>query len=584
MGLNRLIWKLFPSYFFIAFVTAIAITAFSTNILKKNLVTISFKELSQKAEFIQEELKEKNNLRELTEAVDNVATRYKIRITLLNQNAEVIWDSHVASGWIESDKAHEVEAALKGQKIEIQRFSTIYNQYYAYHAEPFQTPVMTGVLRVSQSAEDQYKLIRRLYLGIFLGGVFLFGLVLLISYVSARKIEKTLGDFRQSVQTFSEGKLKEKVEVQGALEFEELSDEMNKMARKLDMRHCMVLEERNQKNAILANMGEGIITVDYNKKITGINEAAMKFVKSGIENQLGEPYQEIFKEEKLKQFIGKSLETKTKIQEILIFGEEVFIQAHGTTLISKKKEVMGALIVLSDITHLKRLESMRKDFVANVSHELKTPMTIIGGFIETLLEGGVEDENQVKRFLQKIAHHTERMGNIIEDLLTLSGLERKEDTGEIQLIKQPIYPILASALELCQLKSKDQEIHYIFGCSEELEGIVNADLLEEAILNLLDNAAKYSDSGKRIALTATIENEELKIKISDEGCGIPEGSQTRIFERFYRVDKGRSRKVGGTGLGLSIVKHIVSSHKGEIQLESEVGKGSTFTITLPTNI
>lgn len=582
MSTNRLIWKLFPSYLFIAFVTILAITAFSTHIFRNHLVQLTYDQLTSSNFYVQKEIEGAQSFSDLALRIDQAATTYQVRVTLFDQAGVAAWDSHIENnGWSAGEEAREVAAALSGKIMDSQRFSAIYHGYHAYHAEPFKTPFFQGVLRTSQSAKNQHEVIRRLYLTIFLAGAGLICLVLLISFAIAKQIGRTLDDFRQGVETFSKGRLKEKVSVQGSVEFEELSDAMNVMAKKLDSRYRMVLEERNQKNAILSSMGEGILTIDHHHRITGFNDASKPFFKAKLTTIVDQHYQEVIRDKKLLDFIEKSLQSDEPVQAIWTFGKKLFIQAHGTTLKSSRGRVMGALIVLSDVTHLKRLESMRKDFVANVSHELKTPMTVISGFIETLLEGGADDPEQAKRFLQKIGDHTQRIQQIIEDLLTLSGLEQSEDTHSIVFTRQPLISVLSAALEMCQLKNKGRNIQFSLNCSETLEASLNADLMEEAVLNLLDNAAKYSESGQSVSLDVEVKKTRIYIHVSDQGCGIPSEDQSRVFERFYRVDKGRSRKVGGTGLGLAIVKHIVTSHSGDVKLKSQVGEGSVFTIVLP---
>ena len=583
MNPNKLIWKLFPSYLFIAFVTVLAITAFSTQIFRTQLLDLNYKELDSKQSQVISKLKKSRTFNELVNNVDILAGQNNARITLFNQEAISVWDSDIHNmGWDAGDDAVEVHAALQGNKRVVHRYSRSFQEYVAYYAEPIDQPYFQGVVRVSQSVHQIYTVIRTLYLRIFLAGAGLLCLVVLISYAIARQIETKLEDFRQSVESFSKGNLRQKVQVHGISEFEELSEAMNSMAQKLDTRYKMVLEERNEKNAILGSMGEGVITVDHNNRITGINEAAQKFVKARIKGPvLDEKYDTVLRDRSLIQFIEKSLKSTEPIESIWTFNNINFIQAHGTTLKSSRGKVMGALIVLSDVTKLKRLESMRKDFVANVSHELKTPVTVISGFVETLLDGGVKDSKQSRNFLEKIASHTERIQQIIDDLLMLSGLERSDDEEAVILTRQPIKPIISSALEMCQLKNKDQNLKFEFNCSEKIESKVNGDLFEVAVLNLLDNAAKYSEPGQTIKIDVDQKVTRLHIAVRDEGCGIPEEDQSRVFERFYRVHKGRSRKIGGTGLGLAILKHIITTHNGEVKLKSELGIGSEFKIILP---
>jgi two-component system phosphate regulon sensor histidine kinase PhoR len=245
---------------------------------------------------------------------------------------------------------------------------------------------------------------------------------------------------------------------------------------------------------------------------------------------------------------------------------------------------IGALIVLDNITRLKVLENIRRDFVANVSHELKTPITSIKGFVETLRDGAVNDPEDRMRFLDIIARHSDRLNAIIDDLLSLSRIEQEAEREQIALEEGRIRDALDAAVLVCASKADEKGIRVDLACDQDLRAKINLPLLEQAIVNLIDNAIKYSGSGSNIRIEAAGTAAETVIRVRDWGCGIPQDHLQRIFERFYRVDKARSRKLGGTGLGLAIVKHIVHAHGGRILVESSPGKGSTFSICLPAGL
>jgi two-component system phosphate regulon sensor histidine kinase PhoR len=242
------------------------------------------------------------------------------------------------------------------------------------------------------------------------------------------------------------------------------------------------------------------------------------------------------------------------------------------------EEVRGVVAVIGDITQLRQLETMRKDFVANVSHELKTPLTSIKGFIETLLDGALEEKATAQKFLTIINQETERLSNLINDLLAMSKLESGQTELKLKSIKLPelVNDILLTIEN--RLQEKNLELARELAASE-IYG--DEDLLKEVIINLLDNAIKYTPEGGRILVGSRITGEEIEFFVKDTGIGIPEESLARVFERFYRVDKGRSRAMGGTGLGLAITKHIVERHGGKLAVESELGEGSRFSFTLP---
>jgi two-component system, OmpR family, phosphate regulon sensor histidine kinase PhoR len=266
---------------------------------------------------------------------------------------------------------------------------------------------------------------------------------------------------------------------------------------------------------------------------------------------------------------------------LMIRGEERFLQAHGAPLRDATGMEIGVLVVLNDITRLQRLENIRRDFVANVSHELKTPITAIKGSVETLLGGAMDEPDSAPRFLDIIARQADRLNAIIEDLLALSRIEQGEEKGGIQLVPAVIGEVIQSALQSCQIKARDKQVRLVADYAENLQCLANAPLLEQALINLIDNAIKYSNEGGEVQLAVHAATAAIEISVRDFGCGIDREHLPRLFERFYRVDKARSRKQGGTGLGLAIVKHIVQAHGGQVRVDSTLGEGSLFTIALP---
>jgi two-component system phosphate regulon sensor histidine kinase PhoR len=241
---------------------------------------------------------------------------------------------------------------------------------------------------------------------------------------------------------------------------------------------------------------------------------------------------------------------------------------------------IGAVVVFNDVSRLRRLENLRRDFVANVSHELKTPITSIKGFVETLLDGAIHNPADAERFLKIVAKHADRLNCIIEDLLMLSRLEQDGKQG-MEMQKTGLRGILNSAVEICAQRAAGKNMIINVECSDALSATVNPPLIEQALINLIGNAIKYSADGKTVAVSARAEDGGVRLIVKDQGYGIEEKHLDRLFERFYRVDKGRSRQEGGTGLGLSIVKHIAQAHGGTVAVQSRYGEGSTFSIFLP---
>jgi len=296
----------------------------------------------------------------------------------------------------------------------------------------------------------------------------------------------------------------------------------------------------------------------------------------------GRMIQEIIRNKELERFISTALEASESIAADLTLyqNEERVLNAHATPLKGGAQENIGILVVLNDVTQFRKLETMRRDFVANVSHEIKTPLTAIKGFVETLHEGAVNNPEEASRFRGIIEKHVNRLAAIIDDLLKLSRIE-KEEKDNIVLEAHPIKGIIQSAIQVCQPKANAKSIQMHVDCEDGISANIDVHLMEQAVIDLLNNAINYSENNSSIQVTAGFSESEVLISFEDNGIGIAKEHLPRLFERFYRVDKARSRKLGGTGLGLSIVKHIVQAHGGKITVESTSGKGSIFIIRLP---
>jgi two-component system, OmpR family, phosphate regulon sensor histidine kinase PhoR len=273
------------------------------------------------------------------------------------------------------------------------------------------------------------------------------------------------------------------------------------------------------------------------------------------------------------------------VDEIIHTDDEgqKFLQTNIVSLNDQRRNVMGVLVVMNDVTKLRRLERVRRDFVANVSHELRTPITSIRGYVETLLDGALDNREDSVRFLDTVLRQAERLNEIIDDLLALSRIEQEADHGQIKLAGGSLCVVLDVAVETCQHRAEEEGVSVVLDCPEGLQLNMNETLLEQALVNLLVNAIKYSRRGGIVSVAAwtTTENDDkvVKITVTDNGVGIASNHLPRLFERFYRSDKARSREKGGTGLGLAIVKHIVLAHNGTVEVSSELNVGSTFTIT-----
>jgi len=285
----------------------------------------------------------------------------------------------------------------------------------------------------------------------------------------------------------------------------------------------------------------------------------------------------------LQKLVGQALQCKESLDEEITFvqDEERFFRVHASPLCDAGSDQIGVLLVLDDITRLRRLEKVRQDFVANASHEIKTPLTAIKGFVETLLNRAITDKEESLRFLSIIEKHTNRLSAIVDDLLLLSRIESEGEFNQVIYQEININDIIKSSIAVCQSKAAEKKITMDFDPINDIIVKLDQRLIEQALVNLLDNAVKYSPEDSEIFVSVEKSDKEIKISITDQGNGISKDHLPRLFERFYRVDRARSRKLGGTGLGLAIVKHISQIHKGKVSVKSTVGEGSTFSIHLP---
>ncbi len=409
--------------------------------------------------------------------------------------------------------------------------------------------------------------------------LFMGALAWVLWFPLARRLERV----SDTVKAFAQGDFTSRLPADGGTEVDDLSADLNWMAQQLHCRAIVELERKQQQEAVLASMMEGVMAIDSDGCFISMNRSAREILHVAQESIEGRLVSEVIRQDDLMQFIRRALAADTPVHADLVLrgNGERHLEVVSSTLTGGEGRRLGALIVMNEVTHMRRLEGMRRDFVANVSHELRTPITSIKGFMETLLDGAMEKPDEARRFLEIIAKQADRLDAIIEDLLSLSRVEQESERGDIALQEGRVANVLTAAAQTAHPKAQAQKIAVEVLCPDAFTARINAPLLEQAVVNLVDNAIKYSDPGGRVKVMAQQTDDAVLIKVVDEGYGIPSSHHARIFERFYRVDKSRSRRLGGTGLGLSIVKHIAQAHGGTVSVQSAPGKGSTFTIRLP---
>jgi two-component system phosphate regulon sensor histidine kinase PhoR len=405
-----------------------------------------------------------------------------------------------------------------------------------------------------------------------------------VSYAVAQRFARPIDGLRTTAAQLAAGDVHTDPPATDIAEFADLAAALVRLREQLVERGLTIGRQDTQQEAVLGSMMEGVLAIDGRRRILGINRAAADLLDVEADEAAGRPMQDVIRNPDLRRFALTAIDCREPVEDDLLLrgARDRTIRLRGTALRDASGDG-GAVIVLNDVTEVQRLENVRRDFVANVSHELKTPVASIKGFVETLLDGAVDDPADARRFLGIVSRQSDRLAAIIEDLLALSRIEQSETAGTLPVEPRPLVDVLRAAIDDCRPRAAERAIRLEVECADDLFATVNAPLLEQAVINLVDNAIKYSESGKTVWLSAEGRAGEAAatIRVRDEGCGIAAEHLPRLFERFYRVDKARSRNLGGTGLGLSIVKHIVQAHAGTIAVESTPGVGTTFTMSVP---
>ncbi len=607
---RRLAWQIYGSFLALLALSLLATEWHASSSLRESHDQWVFDDLQARADLLVSEfaalsLDADNTSRAAVDARCKLLGLARLtRVTVIALDGAVLGDSDSDPQTMENHRDRsEIVEAMSGQPGRAQRPSPTLGKMMYYVAAPVRRDGrIAAVVRVSraQAAVEGEVLVLR-------GRIIAGGLVVALVAAAAAwwislRISRPLVLMRKAAECFARGDLGCKLPASGAEELSALSAAMNDMARQLDERIRAITHQRNEIEAVLASMMEAVIAVDSQERILRMNRAAGALFGVDTRAAEGRILQEAIRSPELQKLVTRALESQTLVEgDVAIEGPPLrFLQAHGSRLSDVEGLALGAVIVLNDVTRLRRLETVRRDFVANVSHELRTPITSIKGFLETLRGGAVEPET-AKRFLDIAVKHAERLNAIIEDLLALSRLEQDNAKQEIALDRAKLREAVDSAVLVCQGQAAAKGIVVEVDCPPDVELCINRPLIEQALVNLIDNAIKFSEPAKTVRVEVSVAqafvpadekqhgrqeglpHQEVVLAVRDQGWGIPEDHLARVFERFYRVDKARSRKAGGTGLGLAIVKHIAQAHGGRVSVESTVGKGSVFRIHLPAS-
>ncbi|WP_169085245.1 two-component system histidine kinase PnpS [Paenibacillus sp. PL91] len=507
------------------------------------------------------------------------------RVTFIRNDGVVLGDSDGDPKEMDNHLDRiEIKEALKTGSGRAIRASETVKQNMMYVAIPVkvipnQAP---DAIRLAMSLNEVEESIHKLTMVLAAGLLVLFLIAAVISYRLALGLTRPLEQITKVAKRIKNMDYRARVKVAKQDEIGELGNAINAMADSLLVQMTRIQQNENQLESVLDNMINGIVMIDRGGKIVLMNRRAEEVLGFSARELVGRHFAEAKQQYELSQMIQEGLKSKEHLREEITFyfPEERLLELNLVPIHPEGNDFSGVLLVLQDVSAIRRLERMRSEFVANVSHELKTPITAVKGFAETLLGGAVNDKETARSFLQIIYDESDRLNRLIGDILELSKIESRR----VPLVFSPVEvdTFVDKSIKLMESEASRKRIELSMSIEPGLYVEADEDRLRQIIMNLLSNGINYTPEGGRVSLKVEgLGDDHIRIQITDSGIGIPKKDLPRIFERFYRVDKARSRSSGGTGLGLSIVKHLVELHKGTISVSSSVGVGSTFTIELP---
>lgn len=509
------------------------------------------------------------------------------RVSVITNDHKVLYDSHtkrlLGPKFSQDFVVHhpEVDEAEKNGTGYHEEYSSLLGQKFAYFAKSFDFHHKTYVLRTAFPHQYVTELTHDFIMGFLILTSFILLLFSFVTWLMMHKLTRPIRNITSAVESYKDGQPSTLpvIDLQTASkedEFGKLAFTINSLSSKVKNHIDTLTNERNEKEAILESLIEGVIAVDSNLQISYVNQTASKFIQKEVSELIDQPFSivKLGKCEALLRECQSLQKPLTSTLEISNNHNKIYLDI----VAAPKKENGGAILVLQDKTTHYKLFEMQRDFIANASHELKTPITIIRGFAEAIHDHPELPVETQKEITGKIVKNCKRMATLIKDLLALADIEK---IPLHKLTECDISAIVENCFSMILEVHPDSIFKIEIPEGEDALLLADPDLLELALFNLIENATKYSEKPAEITVEFTQTPQYLTIKVRDKGIGIPKSDQPLIFERFYTVDKARSQKMGGSGLGLSIVKTIVEKHGGNISLESELGEGSTFTIVLP---
>ncbi|ARM74152.1 histidine kinase [Listeria monocytogenes] len=591
--MKKLWLKIGLSFFILFFVVMVIVGVFSGELMKSTYLNMKENQLEDDAKILlqttnMENLDLDKDAATIQKSLDPLGEDIDARITVIDSKGDVVADTKKDPEKLDNhmNRPEVTDILKKGESVGISiRESDSLGYSMLYVAVPVKHQGKTdGVLRISISLESVDAAVAKLWGNLAL----IFGIALVIiaaiSVFIARKITRPVREIIEVSTDLANHKYDSRIHGKISGELQDLSISVNTLAESLETQMFEIKQNEQRLNAIVQNLVSGVMLINVDKQVIMTNRTMYQIL--GETEITGKPFYEVIKSFALSQLIEGTFETKTIQQKeiILYFPREMILDASVSPILGENGEITGIILLLHDITQIRHLENVRSEFVTNVSHELKTPVTALKGFAETLLDGAMYDEMLLKKFLTIIKEESDRLHRLIMDILALSRIEQNPVADNVELVDvdEVIEQSARTIFEMATEKNIRVTIPEKTSASVMIE--TDRDKLQQIIINLLSNAINYTPVDGKVEVKLIEQEAEVIIEVTDNGIGIPAKDIDRVFERFYRVDKARSRHSGGTGLGLSIVKHLVENCGGRIEVESQEEVGSTFRVTLPKKV
>ncbi|HAA5041806.1 TPA_asm: PAS domain-containing sensor histidine kinase [Listeria monocytogenes] len=588
--MKKLWLKIGLSFFILFFVVMVIVGIFSGELMKSTYLNMKENQLEDDAKILlqttnMENLDLDKDAATIQKSLDPLGEDIDARITVIDSKGDVVADTKKDPQKLDNhmNRPEVTDILKKGESVGISiRESDSLGYSMLYVAVPVKHQSKTdGVLRISISLESVDAAVAKLWGNLAL----IFGIALVIiaaiSVFIARKITRPVREIIEVSTHLANHKYDSRIHGKISGELQDLSISVNTLAESLETQMFEIKQNEQRLNAIVQNLVSGVMLINVDKQVIMTNRTMYQIL--GETEITGKPFYEVIKSFALSQLIEATFETKTIQQKeiILYFPREMILDASVSPILGENGEITGIILLLHDITQIRHLENVRSEFVTNVSHELKTPVTALKGFAETLLDGAMYDEMLLKKFLTIIKEESDRLHRLIMDILALSRIEQNPVPENVELVEvdEVIEQSARTIFEMATEKNIQVIIPEKTIPSVTIE--TDRDKLQQILINLLSNAINYTPVDGKVEVKLIEQEAEVIIEVTDNGIGIPAKDIDRVFERFYRVDKARSRHSGGTGLGLSIVKHLVENCGGRIEVESQEEVGSTFRVTLP---